>query len=164
MVTRLAHEAFHAYLETFVYPRRVYDVPRWLNEGLAQTFEAGLLEADTLRIDTPNAAALARLQSDLRGASPLELADLLNAGSETFLSAHAADAQAASRMYYYSWGLAYYLAFEQGVFGTPQFDAYLNPAEGGKSAVERFERLVGKSLPEFQVEWRAAMLNLKATP
>ena len=30
-----------------------YDVPRWLNEGLAQTFEAGLLEADTLRIDTP---------------------------------------------------------------------------------------------------------------
>ena len=49
MFRRLAHEAFHAYLETYVYPRQAYDVPRWLNEGLAQTFEAGLLEdADVL--------------------------------------------------------------------------------------------------------------------
>ena len=127
MFTRLAHEAFHAYLEVFVYPRQVYDVPRWLNEGLAQTFEGGLLEADTLRIDTPNATALAQLQADLRGEHPLELADLLAAGSETFLSAHA-NADTADRMYYYSWGLAYYLAFDQGVFGTPRFDAYLSPA------------------------------------
>ncbi|MEX0977911.1 MAG: hypothetical protein WDZ48_03615, partial [Pirellulales bacterium] len=77
MFTRLAHEAFHAYLETYVYPRRAHDVPRWLNEGLAQTFEAGLLEADSLRIDAPNLVALEKLQEDLRGPRPLELADLL---------------------------------------------------------------------------------------
>ena len=97
MFTRLAHEAFHAYLETYVYPRQVYDVPRWLNEGLAQTFEVGLLESDSLRIDTPNAVALAQLQSDLRSARPLELSELLGAGSNTFLSAHTSAGEAASR-------------------------------------------------------------------
>ena len=164
MFARLAHEAFHAYLEVHVYPRQVYDVPRWLNEGLAQTFETGLLEADTLRIDAPNAAALAALQDDLRSDEPLELSELLNAGSDTFLSGHAAGAPAASRLYYYSWGLAWYLAFEQGVFGTPRFDAYLSPAAASLPSVERFEKLVGVPIDEFQAHWRKAMLELKATP
>jgi hypothetical protein len=163
MFTRLAHEAFHAYLET-VYPRQVYDVPRWLNEGLAQTFEAGLLESDTLRIDTPNWVALSQLQSDLRSAQPLELSELLTAGSDPFLSAHSAAAEVASRFYYYSWGLAYYLAFEQGVLGSAEFKAYLNPAAASKPAVERFEKLVGEPLGPFQQRWRQAMLDLKPSP
>ena len=55
MFGRLAHESFHAYLENFVYPRLSSEVPRWLNEGLAQTFEAGLLDGDSLRVDAPDA-------------------------------------------------------------------------------------------------------------
>ena len=43
MFTRLYHEAFHAYLENYVYPHDRYDVPLWLNEGLAVLLEGGLL-------------------------------------------------------------------------------------------------------------------------
>jgi hypothetical protein len=164
MFTRLAHEAFHAYLETFVFPRQVYDVPRWLNEGLAQTFEAGLLEADTLRVDRPNGQALERLQSDLRSENPMPLAELLTAGSDTFLSSHAQSGAEASRSYVYSWGLAYYLAFERDVLSTPAFDAYLSPAASQESAVKRFESLVGMPLAKFEPQWREAMLNLTAAP
>jgi hypothetical protein len=164
MFRRLAHEAFHAYLETFVYPRGEYDVPRWLNEGLAQTFEAGLLEADTLRVDTPNLVALERLKSDLAGGSPLPVAELLEAGGETFLAGHADDGQMVSRAYYYSWGLAYYLAFEHGVLGSDQFEAYLKGAASDMSPVARFETLVGMPLGQFEREWRGAMLALKSTP
>ena len=49
----LYHEAFHAYLENYVYPHDRYDVPRWLNEGFAQIFENGQLEGDTLHFDGP---------------------------------------------------------------------------------------------------------------
>ncbi|HEX3728152.1 MAG TPA: DUF1570 domain-containing protein [Pirellulales bacterium] len=164
MFMRLAHEAFHAYLETFVYPRQAHDVPRWLNEGLAQIFEAGLLEADTLRTDTPNLPALTRLQSDLRSEAPLELANLLNAGSDTFLISHAATGPAVSRSYYYSWGLAYYLTFDSNVLGSPAFDEYLSPAAAHEPAVARFEKLVGMPLSEFEKRWREAMLQLKTTP
>ena len=163
MFRRLAHEAFHAYLEDQVYPRSSYDVPRWLNEGLAQTFEAGIIEADTLRIDTPNLPALSRLQDDLRGENPLGLRALLEAGSETYLTGHAGDATA-TRAYYYSWGLAYYLAFEQDVLDSPQFEAYLDPALASRPAVARFEKLVGMPLDEFEPKWREAMLALKVTP
>jgi hypothetical protein len=161
MFTRLAHEAFHAYLETYVYPRQAYDVPRWLNEGLAQTFEAGLLEADSLRIDAPNLLALENLQADLQGPDPLTLAELLTAGSDTFLGVHEGDGKSVSRAYYYSWGLAYYLAFEGRVLGTAAFDAYLSPAAAAIGPVERFEKLVGMPLDEFQARWREAMLALK---
>ncbi len=164
MFTRLAHEAFHAYLETYVYPRRAYDVPRWLNEGLAQTFEGGLIEADRLRVDAPNAIALAALQDDLRGGSPLPLAELLSAPSDTFLSTHAATGAMQSRLYYYSWGLAYYLAIERGTLESDAFDAYLNPSAAKGNPIERFEQLVGMPLDEFQTQWREAMLNLKSTP
>jgi hypothetical protein len=162
MFRRLAHEAFHAYLETFVYPRATHDVPRWLNEGLAQTFEAGLLEAGSLRIDAPNLVALERLQSDLRGGDPLPLATLLEARSDTFLSGHADDGRSVSRLYYYSWGLAYYLAFEQGVLGSTEFEAYLNPSSSA-TPVERFEKLVGMPLTQFEPRWRNAMLNLNVS-
>lgn len=164
MLIRLAHEAFHAYLETRVYPRQAFDVPRWLNEGLAQTFEAGLLEADTLRVDAPNLLALSQLQHDLRGEQPLSLAELLSAGSDTFLSSHAGNPQTASRSYYYSWGLAYYLAFNEGILDSPRFAAYLSPEAAAKPPVERFEELVGMPLAEFEPRWRQAMLDMSANP
>ncbi|MEX2114183.1 MAG: DUF1570 domain-containing protein [Pirellulales bacterium] len=161
MLRRLAHEAFHAYLETFVYPRAAYDVPRWLNEGLAQVFEAGLLEVDSLRIDNPNTLALARLQSELADGQPLGLAELLEAGSEAFLAGHAGAGATASRAYYYSWGLAYYLAFERGVLGRGDFETYLDPKQPASNAVERFEKLVGMPLVKFEAQWRKAVLALK---
>ena len=45
MFRRLYHEAFHAYLDNYVYESPGYEIPTWLNEGLAQVFAAGLLEA-----------------------------------------------------------------------------------------------------------------------
>jgi hypothetical protein len=161
MFSRLNHESFHAYLENFVYPHALYDVPRWLNEGLAQTFEGGLLEADTLRVDAPSPQRLAKLQSDLRGEHPLGLEELLSADANTFLSAHHGNAASASRLYLYSWGLAYYLTFEQPVLGTQKLQRYVDPAAADKPDVERFEELVGMPLKEFEARWRAAMLGLK---
>ncbi len=161
MFRRLAHEAFHAYLETYVYPRGEYDVPRWLNEGLAQTFEAGLLEVDSLRIDSPNLVALEKLQTDLRGDQPLSLAELLSAGSARFLGVHQGAGRKVSRAYYYSWGLAYYLVFDQGGLDSPAFDDYLSRAAATEDPVKRFEKLVGMPLAEFEAQWRAAMLALK---
>jgi hypothetical protein len=106
--------------------------------------------------------ALGKLQQDLRGEGPLELAELLTAGSEAFLGVHEGDGQSVSRAYYYSWGLAYYLAFDQGVLGTAALDAYLSPAAADIDPVERFELLVGAPLDAFQSRWRAVMLAIKA--
>jgi hypothetical protein len=124
-------------------------------------FESGLLEGDTLRVDVPNGRALTALQSDLHGPEPLALADLLVADANTFLAAHRNHSAGASRLYYYSWGLAYYLTFDRQLLGTPAFEAYISPAATDKSAVARFEQLIGMPLSQFEPKWRDAMRALK---
>lgn len=156
MFARLYHEAFHAYLENHVFPSRTHDVPRWLNEGLAVMFAQGILESDTLRIDAPNGDALKRLQADLRGEGPLSLAALLRAGPRAFL----AD-ERANRYYSYSWGMAYYLAFEKRLLYDSALDRYVRPASSDAPPVRRFEELVGMPLAEFEKGWRAYILTLR---
>ena len=50
LFTRLYHEAFHAYLGTFVYPAKGGSLPIWFNEGLAQIFETAIVEVGELRV------------------------------------------------------------------------------------------------------------------
>ena len=157
---RLYHEAFHAYLENYVYPQRDHDVPRWLNEGLAQIFETGQLEAGMLRLDAPQPERLAKLQDDLRG-EPLSLAEVLNADGSKFLVYHPGGQTASKRYYLYSWGLAWYLAFRQPVLESAALDRYVDRAAAKISPVARFEQLVGMPLDQFESRWRAEMLKLK---
>jgi len=156
MLTRLYHEAFHAYLENYVYPRENHDVPVWLNEGLAQIFEAGLLEAETLRIDAPSRDALKALKADLAGEQPLRLEKVLAADQQAFLAG-----SQANRLYAYAWGLAYYLTFEKHALGSPALDQYVAPPAKNLSPVERFEKLVGMPLAKFEPAWREYILNLR---
>lgn len=156
MFLRLSHEAFHAYLENYVYPQRDHDVPRWLNEGLATVCEAGLLESDTLRIDAPNRPLLKRLQDELRGGRPLPLEQLLPVGPQGFLLG-----SGSSRYYAYSWGLAYYLTFEKHLLDSPALDQYVQPSSKGTAPVERFEQLVGVGVAEFEKAWREYVLGLR---
>jgi hypothetical protein len=154
--TLLYHEAFHAYLENYVYPSERYDVPAWLNEGLAQVFEAGVLESDALRIDAPNAAALERLRADFDRQAPLPLGALLAAGPEKFLAGEPSETY-----YAHAWGLAHYLAFERGLLDAAALDEFVAPHAAATPPVERFEKLVGAPLAEFEAAWRQYVRVLK---
>lgn len=161
MFAQLYHEAFHAWLDNFVYARDRQRVPRWLNEGLAQVFESGGLDGQTLRIDAPAAARLAFLQNDLKN-NPLPLADFLNREDAPFLDGHVRDGQQpAERMYAYAWGLAWYLAFHEQKLVSTALDTYVSAPSQELSPVERFEKLTGQKLQEFEQEWRRAMLETK---
>jgi Skp family chaperone for outer membrane proteins len=156
MFRRLYHEAFHAYLADYVLVDRSVTIDRWLNEGLALIFEAGLLDGDTLRIDAPNAALLAQLQHDLASTNSLSLAELLVSNDRDFLAAHARFTTA--RHYAYAWGLAYYLMIEKQLIGPDSLATFSAAADQTK--VERLEGVVGRPLHEFEIEWREAMLEL----
>lgn len=161
----LRHEALHAWLDRQAFPADRYDVPRWLHEGLAQVFEAGVLEAGVLRLDAANAEALAALKADLREA-PLPLADLLRAEAALFLVPHGQSGEEAKRHYAYAWGLAHYLTFERRLLREEALEAYLrgepasSSADSPRDAIVRFQELIGGSLEAFEQEWRAYVLRL----
>lgn len=156
--TRLYHEAFHAYLENFVFPRAQYQVPRWLNEGLAVMVEGGQLESGALRVDAPERNALRRLKADLARA-PLPLAELLKAGPEAFLQNGERGRADTTRSYAAAWGLAYYLSFEKNLLAGPGLEQYVRLAQT-TSPESRFETLVGMPLAQFEKAWRAYIAGL----
>jgi hypothetical protein len=157
MFASLAHESFHAWLDTFVYPHDRHHVPRWLNEGLAQVFESGQLDGDSLRLDAPDIKRLAALRAELASPRPLPLAQVLAANEREFLGPHASGTP--ERQYLYAWGLAHYLVFHENLLASGRLDAYVAPQAQRLDPIARFEQLTGRRLPEFEKSWREAMLK-----
>jgi hypothetical protein len=157
---RLDHEAMHAYIENCVYPHEQYDVPFWLNEGLAVMVEGGHWEGGVLRIDAPNHEALGRLQADVAAAHPLSLAELLTADQLEFLSKHHTETEQSRRYYAAAWGLVYYLTYQRNLLDEKQLDRYVRPP-GGIAPGARFEQWMGMPLGQFEPAWREYVRGLR---
>ena len=145
MFRRLAHEAFHAYLENLrlsaANARRAALAERRAGANVRGRTARGRYAA----IDTPNLVALASL-AKRPAEPPAARAGRFAERRQRDVSGGACRRRPeASRSYYYSWGLAYYLAFDQGVFGTPAVRR-LSESGRGNVRVERFETLVGMPL------------------
>ena len=129
-------------------------------QGLAVTFEGGLLEGNTLRVDAPNALALKKLRADLDGPSPLSMKELLSAGQGQFLLVEKVPPAAVDRYYVHAWGLAYYLTFEKALLSSPTLEKYVQSGGAQRTPVQRFEELTGMPLAQFEREWRAYIRSL----
>ncbi|PQO47290.1 DUF1570 domain-containing protein [Blastopirellula marina] len=146
---RIYHEAFHAYIECFVFPVADYDVPIWLNEGLAQLFEHGQLEGDAFRIDAPPPALVAELKKRLASSDRPLLAELLDRDSASFVLTTSPHREQLD--YALAWGLAWRLVFEERLFEGDRLERMVS---GGQSRRERLETLLGKPLDQFEPQWR----------
>jgi len=157
----LYHEAFHAYLAHDVYPPAETDVPRWLNEGLAQIFETAALEGGELRVGRPDSKRLARIKAACKKNELLPLADLLKSGMKQFIVAHANENQESDRVYLNSWALAFYLTFDRHLLDTPALDQYVHDLKGGTHVQRAFEKLVGQPLEQFEPEYHRYLFALR---
>jgi hypothetical protein len=158
---RLFHEAFHAYLLNFVYPPRDGELPRWLNEGLAQIFETAIFEVGELRVGHADEERLRAVRAALARDGLLPLTDLLRSGSRQFQVAHDGDAQASDRYYLASWALSFYLTFERKLLGTPALDGYVRDLKRGRDPLDAFARLTGQPLSAFEREYLDYLKHLR---
>ena len=162
MFRRLYHEAFHAYLNTFVYPPDEGEMPRWFNEGLAQIFEESIFEVGELRTGHAEKEQVDAIrQAIIRNTLP-SVADILGSGPRQFQVAHTSEKQKADRFYVASWGLAHYLTFDRHVLGTKAMDDYVASLKRGTDPVEAFTTLVGKPLPAFEKDFVEYLTHLRA--
>jgi hypothetical protein len=172
----LFHEAFHAYIGTFVYPPAEKDavaagsatgeLPRWLNEGLAQVFESAFLDAGELRVDRIDPDRLSKVKFLLKpgGEDLVPVAELLRAGPATFLAVHADQKAAANRAYLTSWAVAVHLLLEKRAVGGEKFTAYLKAVNTGGDPVKAFEAWVGQDVATYEKELGVYLEKLKSSP
>jgi hypothetical protein len=161
MFQRLYHEAFHGYLNTFVYPRKDGELPLWFNEGLAQIFETAIVEAGELRVRHADEPRLVGVRRAIKDKRLMPLADLLRSEARDFQMAHVGEKQESDRHYLAAWALAFHLTFEQGVLGTRALDDYVAALKRGTDPLLAFRDLVGKPLPEFEKEFQAYLGRLR---
>ncbi|MFQ3651702.1 MAG: DUF1570 domain-containing protein, partial [Gemmataceae bacterium] len=122
---RLYHEAFHAYLGTFVFPGNEYSVPVWLNEGLAQVFETARVELGELRLGLPDAERLKAAQAVLDKGEFPSLRTVLRSGPKEFLVGHGSDRPTSDRFYLAAWALTHYLTFERRQLSSTALETYV---------------------------------------
>jgi hypothetical protein len=157
----LYHEAFHAYLMNFVYPSDEADVPRWLNEGLAQVFETAFVEAGELRVGHADKVRLTAAQAALGRGDLVPIADLLKSGPKQFVVLHASDQQTSDRYYLTSWAVAFYLTFERRLLGTKAMDQYVLALKRGANPAQALAELVGQSPQELEKEFHQYVKDLR---
>ena len=156
----LYHEAFHAYAHTYAFPQR--ELPRWLNEGLAQVFETAVVEAGELRVGHADPERLKTVREWIKadGGEFLSIAELAKTGPTGFVAKHT-DAKAASeRAYAASWAAAHYLLFARNAIGNERFTKYLADLNAGRDAIDTLEQWIDQSPSEFNREWRDYLIRL----
>jgi hypothetical protein len=152
----LYHEAFHAYVGCFVYPPAKGrddcpgELPRWLNEGMAQVFETAVFEAGELRLGRADRNRLDKALDALAKREFPPLKDILAAGPKVFVVAHAGQRPEADRAYVATWAAAAYLMFDRRVLGSADLDEFVTAVNCGKDPLRAFEALVGQPPAEFE--------------
>jgi len=147
----LNHEAIHAYLGNWVYDRQNRPLPRWLNEGMAQVFETGLIEAGEIRADWPDPARLSGVRQLIRDGRFPPLRKILADSPDHFLVRNdstsnnpetdpygQSEREASREAYLASWILAYHLTFGLKKIPGPEFDQYIESLAKAKGKAENF--------------------------
>jgi hypothetical protein len=159
----LYHEAFHAYVGNFVFPpgKGPGELPRWLNEGLAQVFETAVFEAGELRLGHADALRLGKAQDALKEGQFPPITDLLTAGPSVFVVRHDAQRPAVDRVYVATWALAAYLMFDRRVLGTEALDEFVKAVNGKQDVREAFAKLTGRPVAETEKALHEWLTKLK---
>jgi len=157
----LTHEAFHAYVDSAAELPVGAELPRWLNEGLAQVFESAIVEGGELRLGHADTQRLSRIKDMVRKKSLTPLESILKSRADQFLADHGSAYAGADQHYLAAWGLAMYLTFERRLVGSQQFAEYLKALANRQEPVSAFATWIAGDVAEFERDWHQYLIRLQ---
>lgn len=156
----LQHEGFHQ----FAYDYLGADLPIWLNEGLAQYFEAGVIVGQELRTGMTDSFALHAVQAAVREGRTLPFREILTDTPEAWSRRLTTEPDRARMAYAQSWSMAYFLIHGSGGRYRPRLDDYLRRLNNGHRAGDAFAAAFGDDVDAFDRAWRRDVLTLQPDP
>jgi len=150
MFAVLYHEGFHAFLHSFLFPEaQVQYVPRWLNEGLAQYFEAARIENDHFILGQEDRAKMAILRKFRKEGGLLPLDKLVNGGQDDYIVHDLTNVEHSTKNYLQAWLVVHWLG-ENKRLNKETLQAYVKACAERKPPLEALPILSG--IPNAQLE------------
>jgi len=148
----LQHEGFHQFAYNYIGP----DLPIWVNEGLAEYFEDGILVDGRMTLGLANAIRINSVQHALEDGTVVPFAALMGHTQTSWSDVLARDLRSASLLYDQSWSIVYFLIHADGQRYRQPFQRYLGLVATGMKSQPAFRRAFGAaSYGPFRQRWEA---------
>jgi len=135
----LQHEGFHQFAFNYIGPK----LPIWVNEGLAQYFEDGILVRGRLHLDMANARRIESIKDALRNRRAIDFARMLSISESEWSEVLKASPDNARLLYDQAWSMVFFLATaENGRYVKP-FREYLRTVADGSESAAAFRQAFG---------------------
>lgn len=162
MLKLLYHEAFHAFLQNFLFAEKtVKAVPLWLNEGMAQFFENSFIEGNVLLIGKMDKDRINLLRGYIREQKTIPLRQFLVADSREFLVKDLSNLENSNIHYLQAWALVYYIAQKYDLSQGNFFESYVNDLNNGADPVKAFQKLIQEPIDQIDQTWQQKLLEWK---
>ena len=146
----LQHEGFHQ----FANERLGHALPIWLNEGLAEYFEDGLLVEGRLRLGSVSVQRLSLLREAAAQGRVTPIERLLAMSPIHWAAVVRQDPRAAAVLYDHCWSLVHFLAHADGGRRRPALDELILRCSRGESAEAATQATLGAlGLGAMQKDW-----------
>lgn len=158
-LTVLQHEGFHQ----FAYRYIGRDLPVWVNEGLAQYFEDGIIVKKKMSLGLANARRVESMKTAIADDQTLPVRELLTISEEQWSQTLRADPAKASRLYDQSWSIVYFLVTASERYRMA-FERYLSSVSNGIPSERAFQDAFGlndRTAPELDRAWRRWAMKLE---
>ena len=117
----LQHEGFHQFAWNYLGS----DLPIWVNEGLAQYFEDGVIVHGRFKTGFADALRIRVLRDAFANGRGPHVREVLDIDDEAWRRTVTADARAGERLYAQAWSVVYFLIHGDGERYQRHFAAYL---------------------------------------
>ena len=146
----LQHEGFHQFAFNYIGP----DLPVWVNEGLAQYFEDGVLVKGHLELGLADKDRIERVRQAIEKDEAVDFDALLTMSHEQWGRTLATQPEQAALNYAQSWSVVYFLVHGNGGKYRGAFVDYLQSVSRGVESSRAFARAFGSNdTRAFRQRW-----------
>ena len=146
----LQHEGFHQFAWEFI----GHELPVWVNEGLAQYFEDGIIVGRGMKVGLSNGRRIASVKQALEDGEVVDFEQLLGMDNATWRENVIGGGRRAILQYDQSWSIVYFLIHGDRGRYRGAFEKYLHLVSRGTDSWQAFSQSFGNNdLRPFRRRW-----------
>jgi hypothetical protein len=156
--TVLQHEGFHQFAYNYIGP----NLPIWVNEGLAQYFEDGIIVRRSMKLGIANKERIDHVRTAIEANAAIDFDRLLTISGEMWSMTLSRNPREATLLYAQSWSVVYFLIHGDNGRYRAAFEKYLQLVADGRDSGRAFREAFGSNdTAPFRQRWERYARDLQ---